>query len=403
PGQGNGTSISITPGVNLSNQTVAINTAGLTNGVHRVYLRTKSGEGNWSLTNVKDFTVSLDPAYPTAPIAPQNIIAAEYFIDTDPGQGNGTSISITPGVNLSNQTVAINTTGLVVGIHRVYLRTKSGEGNWSITNVKDFTVSLDQAYPTAPVAPQNIIAAEYFIDTDPGQGNGTSISITPGVNLSNQTVAINTNSLVVGIHRVYLRTKSGEGNWSLTNVDSFHVTNPLSLNLLSFSGVGKGDDVLLNWSTINESQASFFEVEYSLDAAHFEPIGKVLAHNSSETQHYNYLHTHVPQAILYYRLKQVDKNESFTFSNTISINKLQRTDLEVWLYPNPTEKTITVQNLKKEDIVSLKIIATDGKTIQILTARNDMQYDVSALSAGVYFLELLKKDGEKSQISFVKR
>ncbi|MBS1783504.1 MAG: hypothetical protein JSS78_10595, partial [Bacteroidetes bacterium] len=83
-----------------------------------------------------------NPPYPTAPTAPQNIIAAEYFIDTDPGLGNGTSISITPGVNLSNKTVAINTAGLVNGVHRVYLRTKSGEGNWSMANVKDFIVNF---------------------------------------------------------------------------------------------------------------------------------------------------------------------------------------------------------------------------------------------------------------------
>ncbi|MBS1782332.1 MAG: T9SS type A sorting domain-containing protein [Bacteroidetes bacterium] len=75
----------------------------------------------------------------------------------------------------------------------------------------------------------------------------------------------------------------------------------------------------------------------------------------------------------------------------------------VWLYPNPTEKTITVQNLKMDDLISLEIISPDGKTVQILTARSDMQYDVSSLSAGVYYLQLMKKGGEKSKISFVKR
>ena len=58
-----------------------------------------------------------DPAYPGTPAVLQNITAAEYFIDTDPGIGNATAISVAAAVNISNVTPAINVTGLSNGVH----------------------------------------------------------------------------------------------------------------------------------------------------------------------------------------------------------------------------------------------------------------------------------------------
>ena len=241
PGSGNGQTITISAAVNIADVTAAINTTGLTNGIHRLYIRTKSNEGRWSITNVSDFNVDSDPAYPVAPVAAQNIIAAEYFIDTDPGNGNGQTIAMIAAVNIADVTAAINTTGLTNGIHRLYIRTKSNEGRWSITNVSDFNVDADPAYPTAPVAAQNIIAAEYFIDTDPGNGAGHAISITPGTNLANVAATINTSGLSNGSHNLFIRTKNQEGKWSLTNYATFFTDlMDITPDTLSFGSVPAG-------------------------------------------------------------------------------------------------------------------------------------------------------------------
>lgn len=227
PGIGLATALSITPGVNITINPSNINTTGLVNGVHRIGIRTRNAEGRWSITELKSFVVDFDPAYTTTPAAPQNIIAAEYFIDTDPGAGNGQPLSLNAAVNIVDATAAISTTGLVNGVHRLYVRTKSNEGRWSITNIGNFVVDTDPPYPVAPVAPQNIIAAEYFIDTDPGIGNGQSITLSAGVDLANISAPVNTTGLSNGVHRVYIRTKSNEGRWSLTNVQNFTVdTDP---------------------------------------------------------------------------------------------------------------------------------------------------------------------------------
>lgn len=223
PGVGNGTAINITPAVDLHNIPAVLNMNGLLAGIHRLYIRTRNNEGGWSITHVKDFSVDFDLPYPAAPPAIQNITAAEYFIDTDPGIGQGTGISLTPGIDLSNVAATISTAGLSVGTHRLYLRTKGTEGYWSITSANEFIVSTEVGYPPAPVAPPAIVAAEYFVDTDPGVGMGTAIAITPGVDLNNVPATINTAGLSNGDHRLYIRTKGQEGRWSITNRASFFV------------------------------------------------------------------------------------------------------------------------------------------------------------------------------------
>lgn len=221
PGFGNGTAIAITPGVNVVNAAFNASTAGLSNGIHRIYIRTRNNEGRWSLVTIKDFLVDFDFTYGPAPAAIQNVSAAEYFIDTDPGIGNGTAIAVTPGTDINNVSAAIDVTGLSTGIHRLYIRTRSINGVWSITNLKDFLVDIDFPYGPAPAIPQNIIAAEYFIDTDPGFGNGTVITLTSGTDISALSFNANITGLGNGTHRIYIRTKNNEGSWSLANIKDF--------------------------------------------------------------------------------------------------------------------------------------------------------------------------------------
>ena len=249
PGAGSGTPIPVSAALDINNIPVAINTASLLPATtNLLFLRTKNNEGRWSITNVKQFAVIItnDPIYPATPAAPQNVVAAEYFINTDPGAGNGTSIPVTAALNINNIAVAVNTASLSPATtNRIYLRTKNNEGRWSITNIKEFVVSItgDPAYSSAPAAPQNITGAEYFIDTDPGIGGGTAISLTAAINISNLAVTVNTTGLSNGLHRLFVRSKNTEGRWSITNIASFYT------DLLSLSG----DSLLFGNVPINTS------------------------------------------------------------------------------------------------------------------------------------------------------
>ena len=99
-----------------------------------------------------------DPAYPPAPAAAQNITAAEYFIDTDPGFGNGVAITLSPGVNIINAAFNANTAALSNGIHRIVIRVRSNEGHWSAIAIREFLVDADASYASAATL-QNVSAA----------------------------------------------------------------------------------------------------------------------------------------------------------------------------------------------------------------------------------------------------
>ncbi|MBC7868151.1 MAG: hypothetical protein H7X88_11515, partial [Gloeobacteraceae cyanobacterium ES-bin-316] len=163
PGFGVATPVPVTPALNITNIPTTVNLTGLTNGVHRLMMRTRSNTGVWSTTTIRDFLYDFNPVY-TNPLTAQNIVAAEYFIDTDPGPGAATAIAITPGINLNTVPVTVITAGLSNGIHRLFIRSKNLEGSWSIASIKDFLIDFDFAYPLSPATSQNIVAAEYFIN-----------------------------------------------------------------------------------------------------------------------------------------------------------------------------------------------------------------------------------------------
>ena len=399
PGFGSGTPIPVATAIDLPNVAATINTAGLSNGVHRLWLRTQGADGKWSISNVKDFLVDFDPAYPTNPATPQNLMQAEYFFDTDPGFGSGSAIAITPSVDLSNVAASVNTTGLSIGIHRMYLRTKSGEGRWSITNQKDFLVDENPAYPTAPAAPGNLVYGEYFFDTDPGRGNGTPITFTPGVTLSNITISVTTSSLPDGNHTFFMRTLD---DWSLTGYQTFLKGNPLPLRLLSFYAKNNDRSVTLEWKTDNEINTVYFDVERSADGIHFSKIGTVSATNQSGIQTYTLNDVQPIEGKGFYRLKQVDKDAKYEYTKIVAVNRSKALELQV--FPNPAQTAITVLLPLQTGVQLVTLVDAKAqviKNINVPAGNNSTEISLAGLPSGTYFIKW--QSGDKVRVKpFVK-
>ncbi len=103
----------------------------------------------------------------------QTLKRAEYFFDSDPGKGNGTSLSITQAAS-SNQTFNINISSLSAGTHTFNIRFVDSNGHWSLFDSRTFFVLTSTAALTA----STIKKVEYFFDNDPGTGKATAITIT---------------------------------------------------------------------------------------------------------------------------------------------------------------------------------------------------------------------------------
>src|SRR5207237_647096 len=149
----------------------------LASGFHFLAIRTKGADGKWGLYEQRGFYIS------TATVDAANIVAAEYFLDTDPGPGNGTAASVDATGAVVNFTVVIPTT-LSQGFHFLTIRVKGQDGVWGLFEQRGLYVSIATA--DAPI----ITAAEYFFDADPGAGNGTALTITTPGNIVTQTFNI---------------------------------------------------------------------------------------------------------------------------------------------------------------------------------------------------------------------
>ncbi len=212
PGIGNATAASVGTNGDTVNFLAAIPTNSLTPGFHHIAIRTKDIHGVWGLFEGRGFFISSV----TGNVG--NIVAAEYFIDADPGIGNATATSVGTNGDTVNFVANIPTTSLTDGFHHVAIRTKDVNGNWGLFESRGFFISSG----TTNVS--NIVAAEYFIDIDPGIGNATATSIGTNGDTVNFIASIPTTSLSNGFHHIALRTKDADGNWGLFESRGFYIS-----------------------------------------------------------------------------------------------------------------------------------------------------------------------------------
>ncbi len=212
PGVGNGTAITPITSGNTVSFTTPIATAALTPGFHTLGIRTQDINGQWGLYESRGFYISTSTNDASA------INAAEYFIDTDPGPGNGVTITPISSGNTVSFTTPIPSTSLATGFHFLAIRTRDINGQWGLYESRGFYISTSTG--NAP----DITAAEFFVDTDPGVGNGTTITPITSGNTVSFTTPIATTSLAPGFHFLAIRTKDNSGQWGLYESRGFYIS-----------------------------------------------------------------------------------------------------------------------------------------------------------------------------------
>lgn len=198
-------------------------------------------------------------------------------------------------------------------------------------------------------------------------------------------------------------------NGGLTASDTMTVTvHPavvLPLQLLNFTAKPEAGDNLLQWQTAQEQNTSRFEIESSANGTDFSRIGKILAAgNSSVTKSYSfkdfgYFFT------TYYRLKQIDRDEKFTYSNVIKVVNNHFKEKLVAQSPIQLQMVLIIfSSTQQSAIINLydvtgRLIMNAGTGCDI--GANRRQYDVSKYEPGIYILQVKLKDGVSLQQKMV--
>ncbi len=203
PGYGSGTAFSAFTSAQVVSEMESINTSSLSTGFHTLFVRAQDDGGGWGIPESR--LIYVDPSG-TGIV---NIQSLEYFIDDDPGYGSGTSFTAFTAAQVISEMESINTSGLSIGFHTLYIRAQAEGGSWGIPESR--LIYVDPS-GTGTV---NIDQLEYFIDDDPGYGSGTAFTAFTAAQVVNETEAINTSSLSIGFHTLFIRARADGGSWGI--------------------------------------------------------------------------------------------------------------------------------------------------------------------------------------------
>jgi hypothetical protein len=224
-------------------------------------------------------------------------------------------------------------------------------------------------------------------------------------------------------------TSTNGVNWTLQGADSRDVTanfvvkggfnsfnrvtlgsdvnSPLPVQLLSFNASLVQAGVEVKWVTASEINNSHFEIERSENGTSFVKFASVAAQNTGTNLHnYAAIDADPFSGVKYYRLKQVNKDGSFTYSKVVAINKGAYVNKVLNVYPNPASGPVTV-SFTSATAAKVMLQVTDNrgrliinKEFKAATGLNNLVFDVNALASGVYYLRL---DGiENSTIKLIR-
>ena len=182
----------------------------------------------------------------------------------------------------------------------------------------------------------------------------------------------------------------------------------LPVNLISFVVNLKGNDIALNWKTTAEEKFSHFIVEKSLTGLEFNSSQNVNANgNFSGVNSYS-VADKLTEDKQYYRLKLVDNDGTFKYSNIVVASKTTKTyNVVQSVYPNPANNQVTFQLSKDiKGNSNLQIVNQLGQVVFTSAIRNDVKefnLDLNTLKEGVYFYKLTNNSESSSGVLQIKR
>ena len=185
---------------------------------------------------------------------------------------------------------------------------------------------------------------------------------------------------------------------------SYISSNPVPVELILFNAFVEGNQVNLRWETATETNNKGFEIQRSMvrnQRSAWCEIGFVEGNGtSSETHLYFCIDKNVNPGKYIYRLKQIDYDGSYEYSNEIEADIIESPEFSLKQnYPNPfnptTQITYSIPSAQK---VVLKVFNALGQNVitlmdnEQIAGNYSIDFDASELASGIYFYRLQAGD-----------
>jgi hypothetical protein len=254
--------------------------------------------------------------------------------------------------------------------------------------------------------------------TQYGFGGGTSYSCPLIAGVCALIIDANPNLTPMQVLQTLRSTASKSTNpdnqygWGI--IDALSAINQviLPVELTSFSGVYIDGKVNLNWVTATETNNYGFEIERRSDNSSYNKIGFIGGTGTSLNRvTYNFIDQNLLDNRYFYRLKQINFDGSFDYSNEVMVEIQSLSDFQLYQnYPNPFNPATKVKYyIAQSGFVKIALYDVLGNEIKTLLDKEVQQgmYELNIngtdLSSGLYFVRMnAGKTQQTIKISLVK-
>ena len=201
-----------------------------------------------------------------------------------------------------------------------------------------------------------------------------------------------------GSENIYVTGQSGGSGSGLDFATIKYSQQPIPVELTSFTAnITNEGNVVLNWSTATETNNQMFEIERRAESDEYYEIGYVEgAGTTTEPKEYFYIDQTVEPGEYYYRLKQIDFNGVYEYSDEVFVEvKAALTFSLEQNYPNPFNPSTKIEySINQSGLVTLTIFDMLGNEIWALVNEEksagvyEVDFNAEELTSGIYFCQL---------------
>lgn len=189
----------------------------------------------------------------------------------------------------------------------------------------------------------------------------------------------------------FTANSGNQANFSIVRISA---DIPVPVELTSFSSTVSGNNVTLQWGTATETNNLGFEVQRKSGDSDFEVLGFISgAGTTTEPRNYFFTDSKLPNSQYIYRLKQIDFDGAFSFSDEIivEVEALAEYSLEQ-NYPNPFNPSTNINfSLAEAGVVKMAVYNLLGQQVEVIldefreAGLHSITFNASNLPSGAYF------------------
>jgi hypothetical protein len=242
-----------------------------------------------------------------------------------------------------------------------------------------------------------------------GTWSGSNVFITRNWGVNWQQTSLPASNYAVAIIDSMNVFAAQSGGFYKLNSDYF-----IPVELSSFTASVVNNKIVLNWSTASETNNMGFDIEQSFDNQSYNKIGFMPGFGTTtDRQSYSYIVEGQFAEKSFYRLRQVDYDGTFEYSNVVEVDAITPDGFNLSQnYPNPfNPSTKITYTLPGDYLVTLKVFDMIGREITTLVNENqpagyyEIDFSADELSSGVYIYRFnaVNTKGEVENFSGIKK